>query len=304
MNAKSLSVLAATVLTALSLKADFYVIPVVKEVRNVIHVAKSGAKYTDPIAAMNSIDDAAANNRYTIEIGEGDYNLSEPLTVKAYVDIKGAGIAKTKLEGAFLGKGGYDSYAVKLSGHTMLTQLSVENSADPEADNSTVKNMVTGVYASQCSGIVLREVNITAKNRTSKNYLDGGRKSVGLYLEISSATLANVGLYSEGGYRSYAVFNNRSLVDVMESNITASDGYSQTFALHEAGGDLEASALVSASSLLAQSDNGETLSVNLEYNSTMHARSSKITGVNNSEGRCYLCTTHAGVSLDGTCQVP
>jgi pectin methylesterase-like acyl-CoA thioesterase len=63
--------------------------------KNLIVVAKSGAAFTSVQAALDSITDAAANNRYLVYVAPGEY--AESVAMKSYVDIQGAGESVTRL---------------------------------------------------------------------------------------------------------------------------------------------------------------------------------------------------------------
>ena len=80
----------------------FYVSPWLmnKPLKNVITVAKANGKFTDPVAAVNSITDASATNPYLVVIGPGVYTVTSPVVMKPYVDIAGSGENVTKITGA------------------------------------------------------------------------------------------------------------------------------------------------------------------------------------------------------------
>jgi pectin methylesterase-like acyl-CoA thioesterase len=62
---------------------------------NVLVVAKSGGHYNTISAALASISDNSAANRYLIWVAPGTY--TETVTMKEYVDIEGAGEIATKI---------------------------------------------------------------------------------------------------------------------------------------------------------------------------------------------------------------
>lgn len=63
---------------------------------NVVVVAKSGGDFSDPVAALASIVDASATNRYLVKIMPGEYRIGAWL-LKSYVDIEGSGTGVTSL---------------------------------------------------------------------------------------------------------------------------------------------------------------------------------------------------------------
>src|SRR2546423_1676689 len=63
--------------------------------KNVVSVAQSGGQFTSITAALNSLTDNSAINRYLIRIGPGTY--TETVTMKPYVDVEGAGEKSTRI---------------------------------------------------------------------------------------------------------------------------------------------------------------------------------------------------------------
>ncbi len=84
-----LTVLAQTKVVVIPLGDD------AKPLKNVISVAKANGKFTDPVAAVNSISDASAANPYLVVIGPGVYTITQTLVMKPYVDIVGSGEEKS-----------------------------------------------------------------------------------------------------------------------------------------------------------------------------------------------------------------
>ncbi len=68
-----------------------------KPLKNIITVAKANGNFTDPVAAVNSIGDASANNPYLVVIGPGVYTVTQPLEMNEHVDIIGSGLRVSKL---------------------------------------------------------------------------------------------------------------------------------------------------------------------------------------------------------------
>ncbi len=70
-----------------------------KTLKNIVTVAKANGKFTDPVAAVNSITGASENNPYLVVIGPGVYTLTHTLKMKPWVDITGSGENVTRLVG-------------------------------------------------------------------------------------------------------------------------------------------------------------------------------------------------------------
>lgn len=99
---------------------------------NIIIVAADGSgDFTNPVDAMESIADAAADNTYLMKIMPGTYDISAngPLFVKDYVDIEGSGQASTVIVRNTGGVTGHNISAVYYYGvhNSELRNISVEH---------------------------------------------------------------------------------------------------------------------------------------------------------------------------------
>ncbi|HHD63479.1 MAG TPA: hypothetical protein ENK96_03735, partial [Desulfobulbaceae bacterium] len=99
-----------------------------KPLKNIVTVAKADGKFTDPVAAVNSITDASENNPYLIVIGPGVYTLNQTLVMKPWVDICGSGENVTKLTGAISSGTVENSAVVRGWSDATLSDLTVINS--------------------------------------------------------------------------------------------------------------------------------------------------------------------------------
>ena len=74
-----------------------------KPLSRIITVAKQNGDFSDPVAALNSIDRrlASRDNPYLIVIAPGVYTITQPLRLQQYVDIAGSGRDITRIVGAF-----------------------------------------------------------------------------------------------------------------------------------------------------------------------------------------------------------
>jgi hypothetical protein len=87
---------------------------------NVIVVAKSGGDFTDPVAAVASISNPSATNRYLVRIQPGVYDLGRTVIVmKNWVDIEGAGENSTVLTGFGAAAGQFYTLVATASNSTL-----------------------------------------------------------------------------------------------------------------------------------------------------------------------------------------
>lgn len=66
-------------------------IPAVHKMKNVVTIAKSGGRFTDVRAAIDSITDDGIHNQYLVLIGPGEYTVTNPIQLKPYVTVMGSG---------------------------------------------------------------------------------------------------------------------------------------------------------------------------------------------------------------------
>jgi hypothetical protein len=212
----------------------FYVIPVAmnKPLKNVITVAKGNGKFTDPVAAVNSITDASASNPYLVVIAPGVYTVTSSLQMKQYVDIAGSGENVTKITGA-VSTGTYSTSAIiKGAHHSTLSSLTVENMGGSTYSIALFMNTVSatgrvanvtaaasggtycyGVFVYWSSSPMMTNITATAS---------GGTTNVGFYNYYSSSTMTNVTVAASGGTNSYGVRNASSSPVMTNVNATAS----------------------------------------------------------------------------------
>jgi len=74
-----------------------------KPLSRIITVAKRNGDFSDPVAALNSLERrlASNDNPYLIVIAPGEYTITQPLRLQPYVDIAGSGKDITRIVGAF-----------------------------------------------------------------------------------------------------------------------------------------------------------------------------------------------------------
>ena len=172
---------------------------------HVVVVAKSGGNFNTITAALNSITDAVANNRYLVWVALGTY--TEPVTMKPFVDIEGAGEDTTTIS-----QPGSATLTGTLVGanNAALRSLTVRNTGG--AANAIA------IYNSAASPTLLH-VTASASGGTLNN--------VGVHNGNSSApTINDVTASASGGVGSikYGVRNNNSGATINNSVISTAGG--------------------------------------------------------------------------------
>ena len=109
---------------------------------NVIVVAKSGGDFTDPVAAVASITNASATNRYLVRIQPGVYDLGHAaIVMKSWVDIEGAGENSTVLTGYGAQAGQFYTLVGSASNST-LRALTLQGTGAVETQGNTFFYMI------------------------------------------------------------------------------------------------------------------------------------------------------------------
>jgi hypothetical protein len=208
-----------------------------KPLKNVISVSPANGDFADPVAAIDSINDAAAGNPYTIVIGPGLYELTEPLVMKAYVDIVGAGTNATVLQGSFSGSSASSitSSVVTGASSASISDLAIVNNGGPGSisvalakPGGTVSNVrlearnggkIYGIYGVSVSP-KLENVTVDLSNATGNQY--------GIYLSSGSSqiTAPNISI-SGGAATNYGLYLNSGKFLIDSANILIQDGNQQ-----------------------------------------------------------------------------
>lgn len=163
-----------------------------KKLAHVVTVSAEGGDFADPVAAVDSIGDAAADNPYLVLIGPGVYTLTRTLVMKPFVTIAGSGREATILTGA-ISTFSYDAASALVSGadNVTLHDLTVENTGG--------SGVSIAIYNSAGSPVI-QDVTATAS---------GGRFNYGVYNEYASApVMTDVTATASGGAYNYGVFNS------------------------------------------------------------------------------------------------
>lgn len=166
--------------------------PAKKELAQIIAVTVEGGDFSDPVAAVDSIGDAAADNPYLVMIGPGEYTLSRTLVMKPYVTVSGAGQEATVLTGA-ISTFSYDaaSAVVKGADNAILLDLTVRNTGG--------SGVAIAIY-NDIGSPVIQDVTAIAS---------GARFNYGVYNEyVASPVMTDVNASATGGMYNYGVFNS------------------------------------------------------------------------------------------------
>ncbi len=176
--------------------------------QNIITVSPVGGDFSDPVAAMNSIVDASAVNRYIIRIAPGSYELSETLVTKPFVRVSGSGVSSTSL---FFNDGLFSmpvDTAMVVVGNVEIDNLSISgiNGSGPTGikctdqsarillENTSVSGVTgmfgaLGVSLSGCTGVVIRNSTLSAS---------GGDGNAGLAISNSVVTMSDSSISASG----------------------------------------------------------------------------------------------------------
>jgi len=181
-----------------------------KPLKNIVTVAKANGMFTDPVAAVNSITDASADNPYLVVIGPGVYTLTHTLVMKPWVDITGSGENVTRLVGAISG-GSADVNSAIVSGVTdaVMTELTVENNG---GGNYSIAIFNYGAFS---GNVRLRQITAISS---------GGLSNYAVFNENSSPTLEQVTIRASGGSISCGIYNDSSYPILIRVNTIASGG--------------------------------------------------------------------------------
>jgi len=252
-----------------------------KPLQNVVTVAKGNSKFTNPVAAVNSITDASATNPYLVLIAPGTYTLTTTLVMKPYVDISGSGENITSLTGA-ISSANLDETAaiVKGANHTTLSNLSISNTGG--SDNSF------GIYITGLDNSArLHQVNVTATG--------GVALSTGVLNDSSSPIMTQMSIITSGGTGCYGVYNKSfsSSPTMTEVTIAASGG-TNNFAIYNMGNDIK----VRRSTLA-----GTTAGIISPMSEVIISQSTIIGDGFNNLATCVACDNGAGKALIANCTV-
>ena len=182
-----------------------------KPLKNIVTVAKANGDFSDPVAAVSSINDASVNNPYLIIIAPGEYTLTEGINMKEFVSITGSGENVTVLKGAISSENlGIASAIVQLSSNATLSNLTIKNTG-----GSTYS---IGIYSDAWRSCSLENITITAMG-TAKNY--------GIYNRYGLNKITNVSIMVSGGNTGIGIFNSTPVRQTIISDVKIDVGVTE-----------------------------------------------------------------------------
>jgi len=221
-----------------------------QDLNHVVTVSPTGGDYSSIQAALDSITDAAEDNRYLVKIGPGVY--VEQVTMKPFVDIEGSGQDVTTIR---WGAGGTTPHCTVLgTDHAQLRFLTV----DLTAGNSSAA-MINDGTSPTLFGVLIRKTgglfNVAISNRNGAspslthcrlvaegNFATGASNEFGsprfkdvvieangdaVGIQNSSATpeLIDVGIHVVGGGmgEAYGIYNNNGHLTLRSCTITVGE---------------------------------------------------------------------------------
>lgn len=184
----------------------------------VLWVSPSGGDFSSVQAALDSITDASASNRYLVRVGPGIF--TEPVTMKPFVDVEGSGEGVTTLRA-------FADATVTGASNAELRDLTVENFSASSIGGKGIHN----------PGTAPRIVRVTVRVEVS------GNSSIGIHNDGASPfpgpLLRDVTVLAEG-FQARGVDSGGTGVRIEDSKITARGHHARAIANHSgASVDLE-----------------------------------------------------------------
>ncbi len=187
-------------------------------IKNVVVVALENGDFTSPVAAINSIMDADANNPYLLAIAPGEYDLgATPLQMKPFVEITGSGVVATRLIGT-IGSSTDDATAAVVAGasDSSLSNLAIVN--------TRTNSNSFGIYNGSVSNMEIKNVSIFITNGPASGF------QVGILNDASTTKIANVSIELVDGGQQMGVYNrNGSNTDLSELDFLVDGGTSYQY---------------------------------------------------------------------------
>jgi hypothetical protein len=196
--------------------------------KGVIVVAQSGGDFASIQAALDSITDNSADNRYLVWVAPGTY--TETVTMKEHVDIEGAGELLTMI--SYAGSAVSSTGTVVGANDAELRFLTVQNTGGnthaTAIYNSSASPRLTHVTASAAGGTWSYGVQNRASSAPTMTHVTisaaGGTTNYGVYNFNSAPTMTDVSASASGGTNNYGILSYSSAPTMMRVIASASGG--------------------------------------------------------------------------------
>ena len=192
---------------------------------HVLWVASAGGNFTSVNAALLSITDNSAANRYLIKVAPGTYTETSAVVLKDYVDLEGSGEGTTTITCAC---GGDISPVVDASSAAMV--VGVAEPLHTEVRHLSVSNTGTKPYS---TGIRTSNVDASVSLLHVTVTVGGGTiESVGLANIFSSPTMNDVTATASGNASTKrGIYNSQSSPIINNSSAMATGGGTSNIAV-------------------------------------------------------------------------
>ena len=154
---------------------------------NVIVVAKSGGDFTSVATALNSINDATAENRYLVRVAPGIYEESSLVTVPGYVHMRGDGPATSIIT---------SNRSNSTPNQNAATIYMLENSylSDIGVRNTGTGSLSYGIYMVETTrATIIDNVDVVVDGVTA-----GAGARSGIHLNSAAPTIKNSSFKASG----------------------------------------------------------------------------------------------------------
>lgn len=232
---------------------------------NIVIVAKSGGHFSTISAALTSITDNSAANRYLVYVAPGTY--TETVTMKSFVDIEGAGELATKITqvgsasdtGTVVGASNAELryLTVENTGGSTYATAIYNNNSSPRFSHVTVSvspGVETNGIKSSTASPILADVmiSVTGGGRGLNNGYSSLRltnvsigASVGIdnyesSLSINSSAIGvsgtGIGIGNQSGSGAFTVTINNSIISGSSNTILNDPGYATFIGVSQLSG--------------------------------------------------------------------
>ncbi len=211
-------------------------------------VAKDGGDYSDPVIAMNDINQwcgtPTKSNYCLLKIMPGIYDIdSRTLVMRPYTDIEGAGQGVTIVTGVVNDVTSLLSYGVvNGSNYSEIRSLTINNTSTANVSAGIVNYYcspriidisinVKGIGLYQSIGIFNNYQSAPSISRVTISVLGGSDSNIGIYNNQSSPTMNHVSSTAQGGNLSIGILNSLSSPSMSEIQTNAWLGTTNNFGI-------------------------------------------------------------------------